>query len=274
MITTKTGLVLPRALSYSSLTLWKRDKKAFRRRYYEGDTSFSTAYTMFGKEIAEALERGEHPNVPKYKESEVECRVEIDGVPVLGYLDSFDPKKNRILEYKTGIATPDGKPRWTNLLVHKHDQLPFYSMLVEEKYGAVHKEVRLLWLETSWGEDLKEYYSEELGMTLSMNVNRLKLTGKFEMFKRSIDPWERDEMRAWVSKSAEEIAEDFALYLKGENSGGPIPREVREYFRELGRRAGRKNREKGSEYFRELQKKSVAKRKENKRLSTPPPVEE
>jgi len=53
-----------------------------------------------------------------------------------------------------------------------------------------------------------------------------------------------------------------------------MKKEIRVYLQELGRRAGEKNREKGSEYFRELQKKSVAKRKENKRLSTPPPVEE
>jgi hypothetical protein len=49
---------------------------------------------------------------------------------------------------------------------------------------------------------------------------------------------------------------------------------IREYFQELGRRAGEKNREKGAEYFRNLQKKSVEKRKENKKLSTTPPVEE
>jgi hypothetical protein len=209
MITTKNGLVLPRPLSYSSMTLWKRDKGAFRRRYYEGEKPFSTPYTMFGKEIAESLERGEHSHIPQYKESEVECKVEIDGVPIIGYLDSFDPKKKRILEYKTGIATPDGKPRWTSLLVHKHDQLPFYSMLVEEKYGEVHKDVRLLWLETEWGLFDKELFSEELDMMLSMKVNRLRLTGNFEMFKRIIDPWERDLMRAWVKTSAEEIAEDY-----------------------------------------------------------------
>jgi len=209
-------LTLPKKyLSYSALTLWKRDKRAFRRRYYEGIAMPDTPYTLFGREIAEELEKREAlSHIPRYSVPEYKCEVEIDGVPVLGYLDSFDPDTNSIMEFKTGIKTPSGKPRWTKLEVAKHEQLPFYSMLVEEKHGKVDPVVTLVWLETAWVEREKTHFAEALDMMLSSTYRVLELTGHSETFTRRIAKWERDRMREWVRTASKEIAEDYAEYQK------------------------------------------------------------
>lgn len=219
------GLALPRAyLSYSALQLWRRDKRGFRRKYYEGINPPDTPYTLFGRQIAEKLESKEElVHIPRYEVSELECKTEIDGVPVLGYLDSFDPDENRILEFKTGIRTPSGKPRWTNLEVHKHEQLPFYSMLVENIYGSVHPTVTLTWLETAWTERDVMFFADELDMTLYATENSLELTGYFETFTRTIEPWERERMREWVRVAAKEISEDHSAYLEAQKLSTPTP---------------------------------------------------
>jgi len=121
-------------LSFSQLTLWSKDREAYRKRYYEGIPMPDTEYTLFGREVHTAIDTD-----PKFKDirldtAEKKIAVDIDGVPVLGYIDTFDQHTCDFGEYKSGIRKKDGKPRWTQSLVQKHEQLPFYSLLRQEKY--------------------------------------------------------------------------------------------------------------------------------------------
>lgn len=208
--------ILPKKyLSYSSISLWNKDKDAFRRKYYEGEKSVETAEMIFGKKIARLLENPaeleKHPvlnRVPRYKESEHKIDIEIEGIPVIGYLDSFCPDTFSILEFKSGHASSSGKDPWDKVKVMKHDQLPFYSLLVEEKYNKVNSECQLVWIET----EFKKQQTEFDGHILERETRDLLLTGKIEIFKRKIAKWERERMRELIIKTAQEIHEDFKNY--------------------------------------------------------------
>lgn len=199
-------------LSYSALSLWERDREQFRRRYYEGKKMPDTPYTLFGKEVHEKIENSDDfADVPQYSQSEIELSTTIDGIVILGYIDSFCPDCMSFIDYKSGIRKRDGSPRWTELDTHKTDQLPFYSMLIEENYKDTPKEhsSKLVWLETAWGNPTYKKGSEIL---IEENAT-LDLTGYYEVFDRVIEPWERDRIRTWISEKADEISEDYRRYL-------------------------------------------------------------
>lgn len=204
-------------LSYSSMDLWLRDKEAYRKRYYEGEPYLDTPYTQFGSKVGEALETGNYfdpilKDVPVYSDPEHELRVEIGGVPVLGYIDSFDPDTLAILEYKTGIRSKDGKPTWDRVKVRKHKQLPIYCLLVRKKFGDYNPDVKLVWMETKWSTvETKQTFC---GKELTSTGPGLKLTGHIEEFDRHIEPWELDRMENIIKNIATEISEDYTIWKK------------------------------------------------------------
>lgn len=197
-------------LSYSALSLWKRDPVAFRAKYYDGVTQPETRYTIFGSEVHKLIEDGGMKHVPRYKKAEYAIEVVMDGIPVMGYLDSFCPARKAFLDYKTGIRLADGSPRWNAVEVQKLDQLPFYSLLIKEKYGTVQPTSKLVWLETAWVPSEETITFE--GTTLTRMDQKLALTGTVEVFKRRIDEHERIRMRSWIIESAKEISEDYSLF--------------------------------------------------------------
>jgi hypothetical protein len=200
------------------MTLWRQNKENYRKKYYSkmDEFNFSTSYTDFGKQIAEILEvpklRKKHPvlsKVPCYSHPEFQLEFEIDGVPVKSFIDSFDPKKKRIIEYKTGIRK-DGAPAWTHAAVKKQNQTLLYSVGVNELFGEVHPVSKLVWMETCWREECWEIpFGDQV---LTECGPRLALTGHVEVFKRKIEPWELLWMRQEVVKIANEISEDYSRY--------------------------------------------------------------
>lgn len=213
---------LPRDyLSFSSMQLWQQSKDNFRKKYYEDTDTYNldTVYTRFGKKIAEDLEDPEKKaadpvlaKIPFYKIPEYPIQIEIDGVPIKAYLDSFCPNKKAILEYKTGIKK-DGKPAWDALKVQKWDQLPLYSLLVKEKFGKVQPTTKLVWMETEWAPTVRP----EVGLMEERFTPDLQLTGRVEVFKRKIEEWEHIRMRQLIKKIAEEVTEDYGRYKQASN---------------------------------------------------------
>lgn len=205
-------------LSHSSMNLWKQSKDNYRKKYYSNSDlfDFSTPYTKFGKEIAETLEdpkrRKAHPvlsKIPFYSHPEYVLEFEVDGVPIKGMIDSFDPKKKRILEYKTGVRK-DGKSAWNTHLVKKQTQTLLYSLGVEILLGEVHPVSQLVWLETCWKE---QCWSTQFGEQVIEECGpKLELTGFFEVFKRKTEPWELLWMRQEIVRIATEISEDYTRY--------------------------------------------------------------
>lgn len=191
-------------LSWSGYSLWKSSKDSYRKRYFENQKPFETVETIFGKKVAEALEKDD-----KVIGSETEIKVTLSsGLKLLSFLDSFDEKTFTITEFKSAHLNNEGKIPWSNVKVAKHKQLDFYSMMVKKKYGQVNNEVTLVWLETRF----KTKNTEFDGHTLSTQSRELELTGKRVEFKRKIVQWERDKMEKELLKVALEITKDYEEY--------------------------------------------------------------
>lgn len=204
---------LPRThLSWSSYSLWKRDKDAFRRRYYENEKPFDTAETLFGKETDRRMEENDADlsYVPRYGSSEYEIEAVIHGTKIIGRIDSFDDKKIKFIERKTGHADKSGKAPWNKVKVRKHGQLVFYSMLLKERFGKVHDVCHLVWQETEFFKQTRSmggHVLDELGKSRS-----LRLTGKIKKFSRRIQEWERKKLKTDLIVVIEQIKKDYAEY--------------------------------------------------------------
>lgn len=170
------------------------------------------AEMLFGKQIAKMLEFDDETLkfIPRYEISEHAINVEIDGVLVQGYVDTFSPKLKKFREYKTGHLNLKGLPPWDKVAVAKHEQLPFYSLLIEKSEGSVDPVCHLDWVETEFKMKTKEFQ----GHILEAQSRELFLTGRIETFERKIAKWERTRIKDLILKCAQEISEDYTAYLK------------------------------------------------------------
>jgi len=207
--------ILPRPyLSYSAYKLWKTSKEGYRKRYYLNEDPFKTVETMFGNKIGKIVEDEEHSDnevlsqLINYPEKEYRIEAEHKGLNLLGYLDQFNPETLSILEMKTGHKSLKGKSPWDRIKVQKHEQLVFYSMLVELKFGKVDPVAILQWLETDFEIESRDV----MGHKVEASTRNLILTGNIETFKRRIYKWEREKMKKEVLQVAEEITKDYNEY--------------------------------------------------------------
>ena len=201
-------LLLPKGyLSWSAYSLWKSSKKAYRKRYYEDGASPDSPEMRFGQYISRMLENDPEndlvKHVPRYAIPEHMIDVRVQNVRIKGQLDTFDPKRLRLGEYKTGV-----KP-WTNLRVKKHGQLAWYCMMIKAKYGSYDPEVQLHWIPT----ELVKEEKDERGLTWEVHGKRLRLTGEVRSFTRFIEPYEIENIEREMLKTAYEINLDYRNYL-------------------------------------------------------------
>jgi hypothetical protein len=202
---------LPKKLfSYSQWSLWQKSKESYRKRYYEGAPSFETRETIFGKNVAEMLEKSEiHPilsKVPRGTHPEYEIKTVISEIPILAFLDSYTYSTNSIFEYKTGRIP------WTQERVNEHEQLPFYAACVKAKYGAYDPHILLTWLETSL-EGRTELIDGIMFHTDDNRDKKIELTGRIAVFTRVITDKEIARIEESIRATAEEISKDYEEYL-------------------------------------------------------------
>jgi len=198
-------------LSYSAIDLWKKNKPEYRKRYYEGASGFVSPFTVFGSEVHKKIEDGELPvEIPTGCEHEVKLEANIKGVQVLGYLDILQPDTKTVIDVKTSINP------WTQLMVEKLDQLTLYQLLIRENYdGAIDKKSHVLWLETQWAkQEQGTTATTSKGFTMEVTApeQHLELTGKQQMFTRSIKKYDLKDMENTIASVAEEINSDFISY--------------------------------------------------------------
>lgn len=194
-------------LSYSALDLFLKNPKQYRRKYYENAYEPTSPEMSFGKKIALLLENRDDvvSHIKQYSHPEYQLQVEIEGVPVYGFIDSFDVEKHAFLEYKTGHAP------WDAVRVRKHLQLPFYAVCIEQIFGHVHPECELIWMET------RKVEVPQIGLVTHGEHHGIELTGRVESFVRKIPKWERKRMRELIAKTAREITDDYCAYKKEKN---------------------------------------------------------
>jgi len=201
---------LPRKyLSYSAFSLWKSSKDQYRKRYYLNEEIFDTVQSRFGKEQHERME--ENPDV-KGSETKIEC--EIEGIPILGYVDSLDPDTLKIIDFKFSHLSKSGKEPWDIVKVRKHQQFPFYCLIVKTIHGKYNEEVELHWHETKFKDNTIEFDGHIL---TSDKKHEMDVTGRVEVFKRIVQEYELDNIKAEIIKVAREISEDYTLWKSTNN---------------------------------------------------------
>lgn len=200
------NFILPKPhLSWSSINCWMTNPERFRKEYFENSQKLDTKYLRFGKGIAELIEKGKHkellPDLVIYEKPEFEMRVEVMGVPLLGFLDGYNPSENIFGEYKTG------KHPWDQARVQKHDQLTLYATMLKEITGKMPEYCDLHWIETREGaKEVEDFWRS--------NEKEINVTGKILTFRREFDEREIDRMEFIVQKAAEEISEAYQEFIK------------------------------------------------------------
>ncbi len=206
----KSGLNLPKNyLSYSAYMSWQENPAEFRRHYYEGIKSPQTKEMKFGHDFAKGLEEGtiDHKalGLERYAVSEKRIMTEIDGVPILAFLDTFDPDTRAFRELKTG------RRPWDAVRVHKHEQLPFYMLAILSAYGDYDKTTFLDWVGTRLTRGVEDFGGIEME---SPDAGEVELTGEIQSFKRNIAQWELARMKRRIRGAAEAVSADYTDWQK------------------------------------------------------------
>lgn len=190
-------------LSYSAMNDFYYNKKRFQDKYYRGIEGPGTPELVFGKRIGELLEHGDASleHIPHGDVAEKELKYEVDGIPILGYLDSFRTEDSYIFEFKTG------KTPWTQGRVDKHFQLDVYSLGVEILEGKVNDECMLIWMETRKVEKPRN------GRSFHSSDYEIEFTGKVREFKRIITADDRKAAFDRIVTIAQDISEDYTDWL-------------------------------------------------------------
>ena len=197
-------------LSYSAIALWETSHEQYRNRYYKLTPYIDTPATLYGKKIHKMIEEQDvfTKKIPSYDLHEYKILVDIDGVKVIGYIDTLCQYTRRFMDFKTGSPKPDGSPRWTALEVAKTDQLPFYSLFLQTKFGHVENLCHLIWLPTKLIKKSIEHLGNQLGIK-----DEIEWNGEVHVFPRVIHEYERKVAREKISRVATEIEADYKQYL-------------------------------------------------------------
>ena len=223
-------IILPKPhISWSQYTCWNSNPVRYRKEYFECGKKLDTKYLRFGKGFAGMLEEitanpklMEDPIWVKnnigleitsdaflnfkeklviYEISEHEIRTEVLGVPILSYLDGYDPVNNLILEYKTG------KIPWTKAKVIKHGQLLFYAVALKHSVGKTPDHCDLVWVET------KDHKEESVDFWRG-GEKKVKITGKIVSYPRVFNEFEVEKMENEILRTATEISAAYKSFLK------------------------------------------------------------
>lgn len=233
MFTFSNKYYLPKPyLSYSAINSFMSYPADFRARYYENKPMMVTPELAFGKRVGEMVEDiinqssnitektyseytsgGVTVSIPHGDVAEKELKFEVDGIPVLGYIDSFLSNKKYIFEMKTG------KTPWTQGRVEKHLQLDIYSLGVETLEGSVSDECMLIWMETQRKE------LPQGGRRTHAGAYEIEFTGKVKEFVRVITKADREAAYNTIIRVAQDISTDYSDWLDSKeraNRGGRI----------------------------------------------------
>lgn len=199
-------------LSYSAINTFLTNPSDFRKRYYENKQLPITPELIFGKRIGELLEHGDESlaHIKHGDVAEKELKFEVDGVPILGYIDSFRSEDKYIYEFKTG------KTPWTQGRVEKHLQLDIYSLGVETLEGSVNDECMLIWMET------ERVDKPQVGRIQHGYEYEIRFTGKVKEFVRVITKQQREDAYNTIIRVAQDISTDYSDWLDSKERGGRI----------------------------------------------------
>lgn len=136
-----------RALSWSSISSFEYNPEEWYSRYVLKERGKSSPEMEFGKWFGECLAKDPDflPQIPRLSKFEHAFTVVFDGIPLIGYADSFDHiGKKSLKEYKTGVK------KWDQRRVDSHGQIDMYLLMhyITEKITPEEVECELVWIPT------------------------------------------------------------------------------------------------------------------------------
>lgn len=117
-----------RPVSWSCLSSWEWNKDSWYTSYVLGERDPATPAMLFGNEVGESFCTKDSmvPGIVTYPKMEYELKGKLGKIKLIGYADSYHPKKKMLREYKTS----QNAQRWTKKSVDAHGQLTMYALLL------------------------------------------------------------------------------------------------------------------------------------------------
>ncbi len=184
-----------RALSWSSLSLFNLkpygDKEKWYRRYVLGTKDPVNNEMIFGKKIADSFQ-SKTPLAPVtlYPVVEHKLEVKLDGIPLIGYIDTYDSDTHCFREFKTGKAA------WTQKRANEHGQLKMYALMLYLLYKAKPGSytIHLDWIPTEEGWDVPIQFISPIKIeSFEVKITMADITKFASYIKRTAR-----EMKAYV----------------------------------------------------------------------------
>jgi len=128
-------------LSYSQISLFKRNKDEYYETYIVGKPFEGNVYTDFGSKVGEALEKNDFSNfsyseknilkkVTRLDEFERRVTLRYETFYIVGYIDTNTIDLRRIIDYKTGGL----KKEW-EYIKPEYTQLQLYALSIRQETG-------------------------------------------------------------------------------------------------------------------------------------------
>lgn len=207
-------------LSYSAMNTWIHSPEQYSKQYFEGAPFIESPEILFGGKIGRLLETRDASmdHIMQYSVPEQKLEFEVEDVKIMGFIDSFSPERNAIIEYKTG------KQPWDQNRVNRHLQLDIYSLGVETIFGTVDDLCHLIWMQTERVDHKAE------GRVTHADSYEIRLTGEVQTFERVITKDDRYAVRELIVRVAHEIDRAYETFLevkankaKAALHGGRVP---------------------------------------------------
>lgn len=117
-----------RPMSWSQISSWGYDKKQWFDKYILDKSEPANAAMLFGNVVGQSFETDTPmvPDIPRQEHMEYELNINMNNIPLIGFIDSWGPKSLILEEYKTS----QNANRWDQKSVNEHDQLTMYALML------------------------------------------------------------------------------------------------------------------------------------------------
>lgn len=192
-------------LSYSQVSSFLKNKKDYFKRYFFGEGIDFTAYLDFGKDLGEAIAKGDYSNykpseqkllnqIVRLDEFEKEIRIDFDGFHIIGYIDSNCKDYDHIIDYKTA-----GIGKEAQYTEEDYIQLQLYALGIKQQYGKVPKRAEVHAIERLGNA----YKGEPLTVGNNINIIPIDISEERLTFAKET-----------VERAAKEISDYYQIFLQ------------------------------------------------------------
>lgn len=171
-------------LSYSQLSLFKRDKNEYYQNYIVGKKFEGNEYTDFGSKVGNALENNDYSEfsepeqvvlkkVTRLDEFERKTILKYEDFYVIGYLDTNSKDYTEIIDYKTGGL----KKEW-QYMTKDYTQLHLYALSLRQETGVTPTKASVEFIRRGGnayrGQKLVVANEDPIKIDINIGIERLK----------------------------------------------------------------------------------------------------